>query len=71
MNGRPPRPTPDVRVAAFGEEIRSLARELRARFPGCDVEYLVHSLEYETGLRPAVIRRALAGSSGRNRDPIA
>ena len=55
----PPRPAPGVREAAYGAEIRARAASLRRRYPDCGIEYIVHSLEYELGLRAGVIRRVL------------
>lgn len=44
----------------YGDEIRARAARLRRQYPGCGLDFLVHSLEYELGMRPATIRRALA-----------
>ncbi len=44
----------------YGSEIRERAAQLRRQYPGCDDDFVVHSLEYDLGMRPATIRRALA-----------
>lgn len=54
------RPLHDV----YGDEIRERAARLRRQYPGCGLDFLVHSLEYELGMRPATIRRALADADG-------
>lgn len=43
----------------YGDEIRARAAVLRRQYPGCGIDFIVCSLEYDTGLRPAVLRRAL------------
>jgi hypothetical protein len=45
--------------AWYGDEIRQRAAQLRRQYPGCGDDFIVHSLEYDLGLRPSVIQRAL------------
>lgn len=45
---------------AFGDAIRAAARKLWTQYPSADIEFVVHCLEYDLGMRPAVIRTALA-----------
>jgi hypothetical protein len=44
----------------FGDSIRAAANKLQAQYPQAGVDFIVHCLEYDLGMRPTTIRKALA-----------